>query len=283
MSKLKSEIQEFWSRYPCAKNLISGSAGEREFFAEHDRIIDMLTPYHKEVYQYDRFSGKRVLEIGCGMGSHARRFAEHAGEFYAVDLSPQSIEITKKRFALFNLDSKNVVMGDAENLPYPDEYFDHVYSNGVIHHSPDTQKAVMEIYRVLKPGGTVTVMIYNKDSIFYRVDLMMIGQLKYALMKILPARILSLLCNDKKTVMEIKDLLNSIDWSDIGDIVLRFSDGHFNPHTKVYTRKEAKDMFHMFDEVRTELRSSSDRFLEKNKFVDSRFGWGLFIYAKKRV
>jgi SAM-dependent methyltransferase len=70
---------------------------------------------------------------------------------------------SRRRLELFGLSSA-IVVGDAEALDFPDESFDMVYSWGVLHQSPDTSKAVSEVYRVLKPGGVAKIMIYHKWS-----------------------------------------------------------------------------------------------------------------------
>lgn len=281
MENLKDEIREFWTRYPCARNLISHINDEKDFFATHDKIIDRLTPYHPKVFNYELCRSKKVLEVGCGMGSHAWRFARFAKEFYAIDLSPKSIELTKRRFRLHNLNADGIREGDAENLPFKANYFDFVYSNGVIHHTPNTQKAADEIYRVLKPGGKTVVMIYNKNSIFYWFDLMLIQRVKYVLLKSIPESLIRVIFSNRPAIFKLKESLNRTQWRDLGSLALRFSDGHFNPSTKVYTSKEAEDLFAKFKAVRVELHATSDRLLEKIKFIRTYFAWGLYIYAEK--
>jgi ubiquinone/menaquinone biosynthesis C-methylase UbiE len=281
MKTLKREIQEFWSRYPCAKNLISYPEGTKAFFQMHDRLIDRLTPYHTDVYQYEQYRGKRVLEVGCGMGAHAWRFARYAQEFYALDLSPGSIKLARKRFSLYELKESNLIVGDAENLPFQNDYFDYVISNGVIHHSPNTQKAIDEIYRVLKEGGKTTIMIYNKNSFFYWFDLMLIGQMKYSLIKLVPHAFIKTFFGQIPSILELKKIINHTSWRRLSSLVLRCCDGHFNPHTKVYTRNEARRLFKKFKQVTIDLYSSRDRLLEKIDFLQRYFGWSLFIQGKK--
>lgn len=87
-----------------------------------------------------------------GLGADHQRFAEAGAVLTGVDLTPHAIEMTRQRFKKLGLKS-NLKVGDAECLNFPANSFDIVYSWGVIHHSPDTQKAVNEIFRVLKPGG----------------------------------------------------------------------------------------------------------------------------------
>lgn len=123
----------------------------------------MLEPFIIPFADFKAAQGKRVLEIGVGLGADHQRFAEAGAVLTGVDLTPHAIEMTRRRFKKFGLKS-NLNVGDAENLNFPDNSFDIVYSWGVIHHSPDTQKAVNEIFRVLKPGGRAKVMIYHRYS-----------------------------------------------------------------------------------------------------------------------
>lgn len=281
MQKTKDEIQQFWTRYPCVKNIIDRKEVDKDFFLMHDRIIDKLTPYHYKVYDYESCKGKAVLEIGCGMGAHAWHFASFAEKFYAVDLSSMSIELTNRRLELYGFKNAQVRQGDAENLDFPDNFFDRVYSNGVIHHTPDTPKVVREIYRVLKPGGQTTVMIYNKNSLFYRFNLMILGQLKYGILKMVPKIIISIVFKKHPSLYELKKSLDDTPWNGLSDLTLRFCDGHFNPHTKVYKRKDAARLFSQFQVFEIELRSPSNHFLEQISFLSKHCGWALFIHAKK--
>src|SRR5437016_2153494 len=96
--------------------------------------------------------GRRVLEIGVGLGADHQRFAEAGAELYGIDLTDRAVRHTQGRLALFGLTSK-LEVGDAERLNFPDEYFDCVYSWGVLHHTPNTAAAIAEVRRVLKPGA----------------------------------------------------------------------------------------------------------------------------------
>jgi 2-polyprenyl-3-methyl-5-hydroxy-6-metoxy-1,4-benzoquinol methylase len=116
-------------------------------------------PFH-ELMGTGSLNGKRVLEIGCGMGFHAEMLASSGAELVTVDLSPTSVKATSKRFALKGLSAEIVEIG-AENLNFPENSFDLVWSWGVIHHSSRTGCIVREIERVLKPSGVVKLMVYN--------------------------------------------------------------------------------------------------------------------------
>lgn len=102
--------------------------------------------------------------MGVGLGADHKQFAEAGAEQYGISLTERAVEHTRQRLAAFNL-SSILNVGDAENLNFHDETFDIVYSWGVLHHTNDTQKAISEVFRVLKQGGEARVMIYHKWSI----------------------------------------------------------------------------------------------------------------------
>lgn len=111
-----------------------------------------------------RIEGRRVLEIGCGMGTWTQTFAEWGCDVTAIDLAPYSVEMTKSRLKVTGLKASVMEM-DARDMRALADQFDFIWSWGVIHHSPDTEQIVKEIERLLKPGGEFGIMVYYKYSI----------------------------------------------------------------------------------------------------------------------
>jgi SAM-dependent methyltransferase len=146
--------------------------------------------FFSKLIDYSSLKGKRALEIGCGLGSHAQELTKAGAEFFAIDLAPKSVIITKRRFKIFGLNG-DVIQADAENIPFPDQSFDYIWSWGVIHHSPDTPKIIQEINRLLRPGGKFGVMIYCLYSsevvinILLRYGILRAGLLKYRFRELL--------------------------------------------------------------------------------------------------
>jgi SAM-dependent methyltransferase len=148
--------------------------GTRRFYELADAVFHRWnTPLHNargkfgRIFEYERFRGKKVLEVGCGMGCMAGHWAAQGAEVTAVDLNPVAIEKTKQRFAIFGYNG-HIRESDGESLPFPDNSFDFAYSWGVIHHTPGIVKAAAEMHRVLKPAGKLALMLYNRQSILYR-------------------------------------------------------------------------------------------------------------------
>ena len=124
-----------------------------------------LEPYIFEFAGFQEGAGRRVLEVGVGMGADHLEWAKARPELLAgIDLTPRAVEYTRSRLEPYGLRSK-LLVADAESLPFDDDSFDIAYSWGVLHHTPDTFRAVQEVRRVLRPGGTARVMIYHSHSI----------------------------------------------------------------------------------------------------------------------
>jgi ubiquinone/menaquinone biosynthesis C-methylase UbiE len=169
--------QDWWERNPMTYDwggTLPFIRGTREWFEEIDHRF-LTSAYYalgKDPLPFGRFlkadlvSGKDVLEIGCGMGSHAGWLAQSGARLTAIDITAGAVAMTKRRFEVFGLTGR-IEQADCEDLPFSDETFDAVWSWGVIHHSSSTERCLAEITRVLKPGGRILLMVYYRPSIVY--------------------------------------------------------------------------------------------------------------------
>lgn len=164
----KQEATKQWTYDPCGLLGAKGfTVGTKEFYEKIDQNrYEEYAPWMKPLIQFDQFRGKKVLEIGFGMGTDLFQFASNGAVVSGVDLSPQHLDIARNRFDVYGLEA-DLKIADAEWLPFEDASFDVVYTFGVIHHTPNTQKTVEEIYRVLKPGGQAIIAVYHKYSAFH--------------------------------------------------------------------------------------------------------------------
>lgn len=164
----KLEIQKQWDTDPCGAVTVQGREPESLAFyqAIREHRYSEYGPWFDSVMRFDDWRGKDVLEVGVGLGSDHFRFARNGNNMTALDLSREHLRHTVKHLALEGLQT-NPNYGDAENMPFEDNRFDVVYSFGVLHHTPDTEKAIAEVHRVLKPGGTAIIGLYHRDSYFY--------------------------------------------------------------------------------------------------------------------
>lgn len=159
-TELKTEIQKFWNAEPCGSRYL----GTHEDFEAHARARYELEPYIRDFAGFEGAAGKRVLEIGVGMGADYLEWLKSGAAATGVDLSSGSLERARQRCAMAGYEP-DLHEGDAEHLPFPDDTFDIVYSYGVMHHSPDTARCVSEARRVLKRGGALRIMIYHHPSL----------------------------------------------------------------------------------------------------------------------
>jgi len=211
----KKAVQEFWEKASCGEDLFLPST-DRDGYEAHARRRYELEPYIVDFADFPSSTGREVLEVGVGLGADHQRFAESGAKLTGVDLTERAVSHVRRRLGLFGL-SSTLSTGDAENLPFEPDSFDIVYSWGVIHHSPNTPRAVGEIHRVLRPGGVARIMIYHTWSL---VGYML--WVRYGLMRLRP-------------------------WMSLAQVYDRYLE---SPGTKAYSTREAHAMFASYREVR---------------------------------
>ena len=146
-----------WTSNPCGS--VEGDESELAYFENVERLRYAEQDWQHEYFGFGDFVGKNVLEIGVGHGTDLIQFARGGANCHAIDITPRHIDLAKRNFLLrgFSLEIEN---SDATQLRYPDQYFDCVYSFGVLHHIPELDRCVAEINRVLKPGGVFYMVLY---------------------------------------------------------------------------------------------------------------------------
>lgn len=158
----RQQAQAQWNTNPCGA--VETTEHDRAFFdrVETERYRDQY--WMREVFDYTSFRGKRVLEIGVGLGTDLKQFGRAGAECYGADITDTHLDLTARNFALEGL-AVDLRKADATRLPFPDGFFDCVYSFGVIHHIPDVDAVVSEVNRVLKRGGVFQVAVYHRFSL----------------------------------------------------------------------------------------------------------------------
>jgi SAM-dependent methyltransferase len=258
----KDRVQDQWNENPV------GSHHAREaqprtlgWFREVERHrYGIYAPWMPEVMEFDQHSGHDVLEIGGGMGTDLAQFARHGARVTDVDLADGHLRLAEENFRLRGL-SGRFLHHDAESLPFADGSFDVVYSNGVLHHTPNTMAVVAEIRRVLRPGGRAIVMLYAEDSLHYWRKLVWRSGVRDGL----------------------------LDRMSMGEIMSRQVERSANearPLVKVYTKPRAARLFRDFDRVeilqrQLEPQELPDGLKWTRSFAEQRIGWNLIIKATK--
>lgn len=292
-SNLKERVRAFWQANPCGIKFADAPPGTRRFY----ELVEAHR-YTKEWHipaaaGFDSTRNLKVLEIGCGLGTDGAQFAEAGADYTGVDLTEAAVDLARKRFELFSLPG-TFRTADAENLDFPDNTFDIVYSHGVLHHTPETAKAIHEVHRVLRPGGRAIVMLYHRGSYNYRVNISLLRRAGAHLLRWNAAlKLVHKLTGEPiESLREHAQLLHNEKQSYLGsqEFLNRNTDGAGNPLARVYSRSEAAELFSEFAEVELKTYFLNKRWLPvigpllsrsiESKLAD-RWGWHLWIYATK--
>jgi 2-polyprenyl-3-methyl-5-hydroxy-6-metoxy-1,4-benzoquinol methylase len=162
-----ARVRDYWNARPCNIRHSPREVGTREYFDEVEARKYYVEPHIPLFAQFERWRGRRVLEIGCGIGTDTISFARHGASVTAVDLSEKSLEVARQRARIFGLEDRiRFHQANAEELSrvVPVEPYDLVYSFGVIHHTPHPGAVLDQIRRYVTPGTTLKVMVYNRRS-----------------------------------------------------------------------------------------------------------------------
>ncbi len=159
------EVKKFWNDRPCNIKHSSKELGTMEYFDEVELKKFRAEPHILKFTEFPQWKNKKVLEVGCGLGTVGINFALNSADYTGVELSKESLEIAKKRFEVYNQSGK-FYLGNAEELSsfVHIETYDLIYSFGVIHHSPHPEKIVSEIKKYMNENSVLKIMLYAKDS-----------------------------------------------------------------------------------------------------------------------
>ncbi len=244
MTTDKQQVFEFWNNASCGEDLYLTST-EKQGYEDQAKSRYELEPFIPDFAKFSQSRGKRVLEIGVGLGADHQQFAQAGADLFGVDLTDRAIEHTKRRLGAFNLQS-TLAKGDAENLTFASDTFDVVYSWGVLHHSPNTPKAIQEVHRVLKPGGVARIMVYSKWSM---VGIML--WVRYGLLRLRP-------------------------WTTMTQIYSRYLE---SPGTKAYTIAQAQQLMKSFEDTKLWTVMTHGDLLSSR--AGQRHGGALIDFARK--
>jgi len=262
----KDEVQRQWDSDPAGAHYVKHAQPHTvDWFLEAERYrYRDYAPWMAETMEFAAHANESVLEIGGGMGTDLSQFAHHGAVVTDLDLSAGHLELAKENFRLRALNA-TFVLHDAESLPFPDNTFDLVYSNGVLHHTPNTRDVVAEIRRVLKPGGRAIVMMYAENSIHYwRNIFYVVGLRDGELLQWSPGDIMS-------------------------RVVERSDNAAARPLVKVYTKRRLAKLFRGFTDIsivqRQMVHDEVPRVLSyiPVRYLATIMGWNLIIKARKPV
>lgn len=264
------EVVAYWDARPVHSVEFGPWDGSARYFREVDRcrLEDNERWAFRTFYDLPGGTGAKLLDAGCGVGFFTRLYARKGFDVHAVDIAPSAAHVTRQSLALEGLPGK-VLRASVEDLPFPDKSFDLLVSNGVIHHTPDTEKAVAEFHRVLRPGGLASVCVYYRNALL-RPPLWSLVRLALPL--------LLRKSGGRKMAFTART----------PEDLARVYDGDGTPIAKLYTRIEAARLFRRFEIVAMEPHYFPARFLRLltpggrlHEFLDRRFGVLLYVLLRK--
>jgi len=177
---LKERVRQHWEQEVCGTRYGAHGADRKKYFAEIERTRYEQDYMLRDFAEFETAKGKKVLEVGLGAGTDFVQWARHGAVLFGRDLTEASVELVRERLALEGL-AADVAVGDAEALDFPDSFLDIFYSWGVLMATPNTEKAIAEAYRVLKPGGAFKIMLYHARSVAVFLVWLLYGPLKLRL------------------------------------------------------------------------------------------------------
>ena len=298
-------VRAFWDTEACGTHFVTNFSGDRDFFSKY-REFRYRTEWHIPAFAaFSAAAGKQVLEVGCGNGTDGVMFAMNGAAYTGVDLTAEAVDKTRRHFAAEGL--RGVFRQEnCERLCFADDSFDIVYSFGVLHHTPVPEKAIAEVYRVLKPGGTARIMLYHRHSFNYYVRIL--GYMRARLLlKILgrfrhweadrrqassPAGLYGVRGNTSQEVWEVhyaNFLKEGWRYLRARNFVHHCTDGPECPYAFTYTARDTARLFAQFRSIETEvahfpLNKYPGAWLiprSVERWIARTIGWHLMIRATK--
>jgi ubiquinone/menaquinone biosynthesis C-methylase UbiE len=258
----KDQVQRQWNYNPVGSHHARASQPHTlEWFLEVEKHrYREYAPWMPETMEMAAHAGHDVLEIGGGMGTDLAQFAAHGASVTDLDLSSGHLQLAEENFRLRGLIGR-FIHHDAESLPFDDGSFDVVYSNGVLHHTPDTGAVVREIHRVLRPGGRAIVMVYAENSLHYWRKLVWALGVK-------------------------QGLLERVSMGEIMSRSVERTANEAKPLVKVYTKPRLRELFKDFlrvEIVQRQLLAEElpDLLKWTLPFSERLLGWNLIVKAVK--
>ena len=160
---LLGRVQTYWNERIHDLEITEHAPGTAEFFADLDEYRFDKLRYLPNVVAFDGYAGKKLLELGCGIGTDLVRFAKGGAEVTGVDLSETALELAEKNARQAAV-TMRLELANGEDMPFEDDAFDVVYGHGVLQYTAEPQKMVAECGRVLRSDGVAIFMVYNRIS-----------------------------------------------------------------------------------------------------------------------
>jgi ubiquinone/menaquinone biosynthesis C-methylase UbiE len=281
--KERQELRRYWDAHPISTDSVPYAPGTQESFeAIYEKWKQTIDGMRLEFLESCR--GRKVLEVGCGIGKDARFLTENGIDYTGLDYSFRTLGLARKHFEYAGL-RRRFVNGDAVALPFPDGSFGLAMSIGVIHHIVGMPEACRELVRVTAPGGTIRVMFYNRESYHYALVNWVVRPLIWLMLRVpalevflrwAPEKYRHLYAIAKQHGLSRERLLaTSADTSFAGQ-------DNFIPRSGFWTERQMRELFAGLEDfrfVRRDLKYFPLPFLRD--WVERRWGFFLTMTARK--
>ena len=278
----EAQVKAFWGAHPCGEQFVPGvdDVGYERFFTEYDRFRYTREAHILGCLDEIDLDGRKVLEIGLGLGADAEQIIRRGGRWTGIDLTAESVDRVKTRMDVRNLPYDEIRQGSVLELPFGDNSFDVVFSHGVLHHVPDILRAQREIARVLRPSGEAVVMLYARYSLNYLVSVSVVRRLG----------LIAMYCLDRAGVhlggiygrhLENARQVGLARYLRMSTFVHRNTDGPDNPYSKVYGLAEVRRDFPSFQIIRAHKEFMHAPPLPVRRLgLEHQAGWHLWVHMR---
>ena len=284
------EVKDFWNEKPCDSDVSKKTTDSKAYYLEIESDRYKYQHHINDILDHVDWKDKSVLEIGTGVGTDARNIIRRGGIYTGMNVDKGSVELTRKALKVFGKTGK-VIQCSATDICLDSDSVDIVYSFGVLHHIPDVSKAVEEIKRILKPGGQLLIMLYNRDSINYKIEIRILRKILLGSLS-LPGVIglFSLLGLPKEKLIRHREIYRKYGQLDDQEWLNRNTDGPDNPYSLVYSEEEANALLEGMQIVSNDVYFFDYRhwgFLGRLlpayvvNYLGKRWGWHRVVLASK--
>jgi SAM-dependent methyltransferase len=252
--RMQDEVRSFWNAEPCDSENSNLSPEDRDYYEEIQADRYLYQAHILDVLDWVDWGGRRILEIGTGVGTDARQLISRGAVYTGINVDQGSVNATARALRVFGLPGEVRRCSATDLQQFQDHGFDVVYSFGVLHHIPDVDFAVKEIHRVLKPGGSLLIMLYNRDSINYKIEIRLLRKLALRMLALPGAVYLfSLLGLPREKLEKHAELYRKFGGLSDDEWLSRNTDGPENPYSLVYDASEVYALLKGFDVKRMEV------------------------------
>lgn len=281
-------VRAFWNAHPCGARFVKTPFGTPEFFRQYADFRYGSEWHLNYLVPFGQYVGKRVLEVGCGLGTDGVRFAQNGASYTGIDLSETAVEATRLHFKTLGLPGRFKVQNAEQMQDFEDGSFDLAYSHGVLHHTPNITSALSEFRRVLKPGGEVIIMLYHRQSFNFYVRILGYIRLK-VLAYILVRPLLPYRWRTGNLELHYQGYIRmGTRYLSGAEFPNHCTDGPECPIAHAYTKQEVKRLFApsfaglRFAVAHLPIHNRLPFFpLSVERFLASQVGWYLFVFGSK--